>query len=91
MEAAAWNRSRKGLADLEEALPPQYPFLQTIKDSKTPRDVRLAIRGDANNRGDVAPRHIAVHSCARGAPKAVHQRQRPAGTRRRQSPIRPIR
>src|SRR5678815_1435957 len=57
-----WKRQldslRKGLADLKKALPPQYPYLQTIKDSKTPRDVRLAIRGDANNRGDAVPRHM---------------------------------
>ena len=80
-----WKRQldslRKGLADLKKALPPQYPFLQTIKDSKNPRDVRLAIRGDANNRGDVAPRHLPSILCE-GAPQAFHQRQRPAGTRR---------
>jgi hypothetical protein len=41
---------------MKKALPPQYPFLQTIKEGANPRDVRVAIRGDANNRGDVAPR-----------------------------------
>jgi len=67
-----WKRQldslRKALADLKNALPPQYPFLQTIKDSKNPRDVRLAIRGDANNRGDAVPRHMPSILCE-GAPK----------------------
>jgi mono/diheme cytochrome c family protein len=67
-----WKRQldslRKSLADLKKALPPQYPFLQTIKDSKNPRDLRVAIRGDANNRGDVAPRHLPSILCE-GTPK----------------------
>ncbi len=67
-----WKRQleslRKELADLKKALPPQYPFLQTIKDNKAPRDIRVAIRGDINNRGDVAPRHLPSILCE-GAPK----------------------
>ena len=59
---------RKSAADLKKALPPQYPFLQTIKDAKNPRDLRVAIRGDVNNRGDVAPRHLPSILCA-GAPQ----------------------
>ncbi len=67
-----WKRQleslRKELADLKKALPPQYPFLQTIKDNKAPRDIRVAIRGDNNNRGDVAPRHLPSILCE-AAPK----------------------
>ena len=67
-----WKRQleslRKELADQKKALPPQYPFLQTIKDNKAPRDIRVAIRGDNNNRGDVAPRHLPSILCD-GAPK----------------------
>ena len=40
MEAAVWTRCARNLADLKKALPPQYPFLQTIKDNKAPRDIR---------------------------------------------------
>jgi len=57
-----WKRRlvslRKELTDAKAAQAPQYPFLQTIKEGKNPRDLRVAIRGDANNRGDVAPRHM---------------------------------
>ncbi|HYZ87508.1 MAG TPA: DUF1549 domain-containing protein, partial [Bryobacteraceae bacterium] len=40
----------------KKAVPPQYPFLQTITDAEKPADVKVAIRGDRNNLGDVAPR-----------------------------------
>ena len=67
-----WNRRleslRQELAALKKALPPQYPFLQTIQDSQNPRDIRVAIRGDANNRGEVAPRHMPSILCE-GEPK----------------------
>ena len=57
-----WKRRldalRQDVADLQKTLPPQYPFLQTIKDRQDPHDIRVAIRGDASNRGDVAPRHM---------------------------------
>ena len=78
-----WKRRldslQRELADLKKALPPQYPFLQTIKDSAKPRDIRVAIRGDANNRGEVAPRHLPSILCD-GEPKPFHEGQRPAGT-----------
>jgi hypothetical protein len=67
-----WKRRleslRQELADLKKALPPQYPFLQTIQDSSNPRDIRIAIRGDANNRGEVAPRHAPSILCAAEPP-----------------------
>ncbi len=57
-----WKRRldalRKEAADLKKALPPQYPFLQTVTDVKAPHDIHVAIRGDVNNRGEVAPRHL---------------------------------
>jgi mono/diheme cytochrome c family protein len=52
------NALRDDVVNLKKALPPQYPFLQTIQDIQTPHDIRVAIRGDANNRGDVAPRQL---------------------------------
>jgi len=36
--------------------PVQYPFLHTVRDSKKPADVRVAIRGEATTLGEVAPR-----------------------------------
>ncbi|HET8548537.1 MAG TPA: PSD1 and planctomycete cytochrome C domain-containing protein [Bryobacteraceae bacterium] len=46
------------LERLKKALPSQYPFLQTICDRDKPADVRVQIRGDRNNPGEVAPRRF---------------------------------
>lgn len=46
------------LAKLRAALPAKYAFLQTIKDREKPSDVRIQIRGDRGNLGDVAPRRF---------------------------------
>ncbi|HWB98446.1 MAG TPA: DUF1553 domain-containing protein, partial [Bryobacteraceae bacterium] len=46
------------LARLEKALPAQYPFLHTIEDAKKPEDIKVQIRGDASNLGEVAPRRF---------------------------------
>jgi mono/diheme cytochrome c family protein len=59
---------RAEAADARKALPPQYPFLQIVKDRPNPSDIRVAIRGDVNNRGDVAPRHFVSILC-QGDPK----------------------
>ena len=67
-----WKRRldalRAEVAAAKRALPPQYPFLQTVKDRANPQDIRVAIRGDANNRGEVAPRHFVSILCP-GEPK----------------------
>src|SRR6185436_876125 len=67
-----WKRRvdtlRSELAEMKKALPPQYPFLETVKDRANPQDIRVAIRGDVNNRGDVAPRHF-VSILSKGEPK----------------------
>ncbi len=46
------------LARLKKELPEKYPFLQTIADKEKPEDVQVAIRGDRNNKGDIAPRRF---------------------------------
>ncbi|HYO81860.1 MAG TPA: DUF1549 and DUF1553 domain-containing protein, partial [Bryobacteraceae bacterium] len=46
------------LGSLKKALPEKYPFLQTITDNEKPEDVKIQIRGDRNNLGDVAPRRF---------------------------------
>ncbi len=67
-----WKRRleemRREQAEMKKALPAQYPFLQTIKEGANPRDIRVAIRGDAGNRGEVAPRHAPSIVCE-GEPK----------------------
>lgn len=67
-----WKRRLEALraevAEGKKALPPQYPFLQIVKDRANPSDIRIAIRGDANNRGDVAPRRFVSILCE-GEPK----------------------
>jgi len=46
------------LARLKKELPEQYPFLQVIKDKEKLEDIHIAIRGDRNNPGDLAPRRF---------------------------------
>ena len=43
-------------AALKNSLPEQYPFLHAVRDSAKPADIHVAIRGDADNPGEVAPR-----------------------------------
>ncbi|HYM13265.1 MAG TPA: DUF1553 domain-containing protein [Bryobacterales bacterium] len=46
------------LAELKKALPPQYPYLNTIRDIAKPHNVRIAIRGSRDNLGAEAPREF---------------------------------
>jgi len=58
--SAEWREHHEAmnerLASLEKQLPPQYPFLHTIKEGKTPADIKVYIRGDEKNEGEIAPR-----------------------------------
>jgi hypothetical protein len=57
------------LDGLKKSLPPEYPFLLAIRDSKEPKNVRVAIRGEANNLGEEAPRRfLAIFSDGPPAP-----------------------
>ena len=47
---------RAGLAQLKKELPEQYPFIHTIADVEQPKNVRIRIRGNADNLGEEAPR-----------------------------------
>ncbi|MCI0621250.1 MAG: DUF1549 and DUF1553 domain-containing protein [Acidobacteria bacterium] len=62
------DRLRAELAELQKSLPPPYPFLHGYRDSREPQDVRLAIRGDEKNLGDVAPRRF-LQILSNGEPK----------------------
>ena len=39
-------------------LDPHYPFLHGVKDSETPENIKLALRGNPLNLGDEVPRHF---------------------------------
>jgi hypothetical protein len=54
---------RGEIADLEKDLPPLYPFLHAVKDSAKPADIRIALRGDPNSPGEVAPRGFLQVLC----------------------------
>jgi mono/diheme cytochrome c family protein len=47
----------------KNALPPQYPFLHTIKDSAKPANIRVHIRGNSENLGEEAPRRFLAILC----------------------------
>ena len=49
-----------------------YQTEKTLADNKAPRDLRIAIRGDVNNRGELAPRHLPSILCE-GAPPAFRE------------------
>ncbi len=57
-----WKTYLEQQKKLEEgkrkALPEQYPYLQTLKDKEKPADMKVHVRGDRNNLGDVAPRRF---------------------------------
>jgi hypothetical protein len=57
------DQLRGEVAALEKRLPPMYPFLHAIKDGPKPADVRVAIRGDGKNPGEVAPRRFLSALC----------------------------
>ena len=52
------DEQQKLVAAMKKALPERYPFLQTIADKAKPGDMRVWIRGDRNNPGDIAPRRF---------------------------------
>jgi hypothetical protein len=60
-----WSEHLKALqedgAARKKELPPQYPFLQVIRDVEKPRVQRLHVRGDRNNLGaEVPARFVSV-------------------------------
>ena len=71
-----WKRHldlrREELKKLEEAVPEPYPFLQGYRDLEKPKDLRIAIRGDEDNPGKVAPRRF-LHVLSEGVPESFSQ------------------
>ena len=62
------ERLRAELKRLEESGPKPYPFLHSYTDLEKPKDLRVAIRGDKKNLGDVAPRRF-LHLLSDGTPE----------------------
>jgi hypothetical protein len=52
------TRLRTEAKQLETAIPKPYPFWHVLKDSDKPHNARVAIRGDASNLGEEAPRRF---------------------------------
>jgi mono/diheme cytochrome c family protein len=52
------NRAREELSALKAKLPPQYPFLHTIKDAAKLRTERVHIGGSDDNLGEEVPRRF---------------------------------
>jgi mono/diheme cytochrome c family protein len=52
------DEQNKVLEARKKELPEQYPFLQTLNDKDKPADMNILIRGDRNNKGDLAPRRF---------------------------------
>jgi hypothetical protein len=63
---------RVELKELQKSLPEQYPFLHAIKDKDDPEDLHVAIRGDKENRGELAPRSF-LHILSDGEPVPFSQ------------------
>ena len=89
-----WKRQleslRKELADLKKALPPQYPFLQTIKDSK-PIRATFAWRFAATPTIAAMWRRGTCHRFCARARRSLSPRAAAGWNWRRGSPTRPIR
>jgi hypothetical protein len=63
----AWREyldgKRAELAALKKTLPEKYPAYDVLKDAAKPRNVRVAIRGEAKNLGEEAPRRFLAVLC----------------------------
>ena len=63
----AWKQHldslRSELDALKKALPEQYPFFHVLHDGDKPANEKIAIRGDAQNPGEEAPRRFLQALC----------------------------
>lgn len=66
------HRQKAELKALEEAVPPLYPFIHGYRESDEPKDLQVAIRGDKNNLGPVAPRRF-LRILSRSEPRPFTQ------------------
>ena len=66
---------RAELAGLKKALPPPYPYLQTILDNEKWNEQRVWVRGSRDNPGDTAPPHF-LQILSKGEPKKFEGKAR---------------
>lgn len=57
------EKLRAEIKAAEAQLPPVYPFLHVVKDSEKPADIKVALRGDPNTPGEIAPRGFLQALC----------------------------
>jgi hypothetical protein len=57
------NGLRAETEKLKKAIPPLYPFWHTLKEGDKPKNIPVAIRGDAENPGEEAPRRFLSVLC----------------------------
>jgi len=57
---------------LEKAIPPAYPFYHVLRDADKPGNTKIAIRGNAENLGEEAPRRFLTALCE-GEPAAFQK------------------
>ena len=62
-----FDEMRAKLRELEKTVPPPYPFLHAVHDVENPQDMRVQIRGNQNQPGEVAPRRF-LSVLSRGEP-----------------------
>jgi hypothetical protein len=58
--------------ELTAAVPPAYPFVHVLHDSDKPANTKIAIRGNAENLGEEAPRRFLSALCE-GEPEPFQQ------------------
>ncbi len=57
------NQLRAEAERLKKAIPEMYPFYQTVSDEEKPKDIRVEIKGNRDNLGEVAPRRFLSILC----------------------------
>jgi len=57
------KRLREESAALDKAIPTPYPFWHVLKDTDKPADIKVALRGDPSNPGEIAPRRFLSVLC----------------------------
>ncbi len=58
-----YDRLRAEAEALKESVPELYPFWHVLEDSDKPKNIPVAVRGDANNPGEEAPRRFLSILC----------------------------
>ncbi len=61
------------VAELKKKLDPHYPFIHGVMDSPKPEDIKLALRGNPENLGDVVPRHFLTVFATGNQPTPLNQ------------------